>query len=37
MGKVPTYNPSDPNWKNGTRTWKILGLVFAGTRANDVD
>ena len=31
MGKVPTYNPADPNWKNGTRTWKILGLVFAGS------
>lgn len=31
MGKVPTYNPADPNWKNGTRTWKILGLLFAGS------
>ena len=30
MGKVPTYNPADPNWKNGVRTWKILGLVYAG-------
>lgn len=31
MGKVPTYNPADPNWKNGPRTWKILGLVYAGS------
>jgi hypothetical protein len=31
MGKVPTYNPSDPNWKNGPRTWKIVGLLYAGS------
>lgn len=31
MGKVPTYNPADPNWKNGARTWKILGLLYAGS------
>ena len=34
MGKVPTYNPSDPNWKNGPRTWKILGLAFAGATSD---
>jgi hypothetical protein len=34
MGKVPTYNPSDPNWKDGPRTWKILGLIYAGNGAS---
>jgi hypothetical protein len=34
MGKVPTYNPSDPNWKDGPRTWKILGLLYAGSTSD---